>query len=137
MKPAAETNGLKTACRILLLALAFVAIFTRCDKEPEPEPQPENVIRDVNFHEALLERGFDTNGDGMISSSEAAAVDYLDVSACGITSFNGIEAFIHLLILDCHENRLTGLDVSGNTDLIELNCSGNQMSALDLSVSIK
>ena len=116
---------MKTVSKILAL-FALMALFTRCEKKPDPEPQVE--IPDVNFRNALLALGIDTDGNGIISPSEAAAVDYLDVSASSITSLEGISSFVNLAKLICQENRLTSLDLSGNTELLELNCAGNLIS---------
>ena len=81
---------MKAAFKILSLLCTLFFLFTRCEKEPEPEPQPPVEIPDANFLNALIENGIDTDGDGMISSSEAARVNSLDVSYREISDMNGI-----------------------------------------------
>ena len=93
-----------------MLSCLLCLCFTQCQKEPEPEPQ--ELIPDLNFLDALLERGIDLNADGRISLDEAAQVTYLDVSSCDITDMKGIEAFIKLEILKCSLNPFRILDIS-------------------------
>ena len=50
-----------------------------------------------------------------------------------ISDLTGIEDFIALDYLDCNQNQLTSLDVSGATALFGLDCSDNQLTSLDVS----
>ncbi len=84
-----------------------------------------------------------------IYSSDVAEVTSIDISgflsdslrlfsidiiyAGNIHSINGIEHFVNLKVLDCSYNKLTELDISKNTMLIELSCSDNQLTDLDIS----
>ena len=61
-------------------------------------------IPDPNFLKVLIERGVDTDSDGMISPTEAEAVTVLDVSGDTISDLTGLEYFIHLQHLDCSIN---------------------------------
>ena len=90
-------------------------------------------IDDLNFLNALIEQGVDTNGDDVISHDEAEAVVSLDVSDREISDMKGIEAFVNLDTLNCIYNQLTSLDVSGNQNLEILWCRDNQISNLDVS----
>ena len=92
-------------------------------------------IPDANFKAYLLgNSGINTNGDGEIQVSEAAAfTGTIHCPSKNISSLTGIEAFIHLTELDCYNNQLTNLDVSQNTDLTHLACDGNQLTNLDVS----
>jgi len=100
---------------VWLIAISILALFAQCEKEPEPEP--ENLIPDIHFLNALIQKGVDTDGDRLISPEEAAAVDVLDVSYCSISNMKGIELFVNLTDLNCSENFLTTLDISKNTSL--------------------
>jgi Leucine-rich repeat (LRR) protein len=96
-------------------------------------------IPDTSFLYALIDLGVDSNGDGMISYTEAEAISYLDVSAdidtvqlenglyygpAGpIASMKGIEAFLNLDTLICSGNNLLALDLSHNKKLKFLDCS--------------
>ena len=122
---------METIRKIWLVPFVFVILFTQCEKEPEPEPIVD--IRDVNFLQALVDSGIDTDGNGLISSAEAAKVTSLDVSNYDISDLQGIENFTFLEILDCSGNMLTSLDVCKNLALIDLHCSMNQLTNLNVS----
>jgi hypothetical protein len=107
----------------------------------------QNVnIPDIHFKNALIEAGVDTDDDGEISYDEAEVVDSLDVSGgwgvgarCShfpygeILSLEGIESFKNLLTLNCSGNQLSSLDMSNNTSLKELDCSVNYLTNLDVT----
>lgn len=93
-------------------------------------------IPDINFLEALIEEGVDTNGDGMIQESEALEVDSLYVRLGSIFSLVGIEYFKNLVELNCSGNQLEVLDISNNLKLEDLNCSDNKLDVLDLSKNL-
>ena len=76
-------------------------------------------------------KNFYTNGDGVLSDSELAAVTRVNVSNVGVSSLKGIEHFTELLELDCSYNDLKELDVSANKKLEELYCRDNQLTAVD------
>jgi len=75
----------------------------------------------------------DTNANGEIEESETLNVAKLYLSISSITNITGIEAFQNLVFLDCSNNELTSLNVSGLTQLQTLNCSYNFISSLNVS----
>ncbi len=117
--------------------------------------------------EAYCLQHFDTNNDGVISKSEAAVVEEIDVCTDNISSLGGIEYFtglkslkcagsgiatrsgnsdftgqlesielgslILLEELDCHENNLEELDLSGNPNLDNVDCTNNPMTVIHLA----
>lgn len=106
-------------------------------------------IPDANFKAKLLAADFnnliakdlngnyfkiDANSDSEIQTTEAEQVSYLYLKQSGTASLEGISAFINLLELRCSENQLTAIDLTGLTNLLELHCSDNQLTALDLDV---
>lgn len=95
----------------------------------------QNVnIPDVNFLNALINAGVDTNNDSIIQTSEALAVTQISVSSLSIASLTGIEAFTNLTSLACPINNLTSVDLSKNILLLYLDIGGNyQLPTLDLS----
>jgi len=119
---------MKAVLKLLLLPLALIVLFTRCEKEPDPVNIPDDA-----FLNALIKEGVDTNGDGLISSAEAEVVLTLDVSRSGISDITGIESFVNLEELDCENNELTDLDISNITSLKCLYLWGNQLTSLDVS----
>ena len=85
---------------------------------------------------AWLQDGRNLNGagaDGVLTLAERQAVTALDLSGQGLTSLEGLEAFPNLESLDCSQNQLTQLDLSGNPALRQLSCTYNQLTSLDLS----
>ena len=99
-------------------------------------------FKDANFKAYCVEN-FDTDEDGQISLSEALVPTAINVNTANITSFAGIEYFSNLTSLQCTGGfdftnnvglgQLTELDLSNNTKLIELTCSENNLSSLDIS----
>lgn len=76
---------------------------------------------------------FDTNGDGHISPTEAAAVTKLDCSGAGLHVLAGIELFTNLEVLDASNNQLAAIDLTQLTNLREVNLADNSIHELDLS----
>jgi Leucine-rich repeat (LRR) protein len=91
-------------------------------------------IPDAGFKAALLANtGINTNGDTEIQVSEAKAyTGDIQVPSTDISDMKGLEAFTKLTALDCSGNQLSELDVKANELLTELNCSNNQLSRLAL-----
>jgi Leucine-rich repeat (LRR) protein/PKD repeat protein len=91
-------------------------------------------IPDAGFKAALLANtDINTNGDTEIQVSEAKAyTGDIQVPSTGISDMTGLEAFTKLTALDCSGNQLSQLDVKANELLTQLNCSNNQLSRLAL-----
>lgn len=93
-----------------------------------------NPFPDFAFLHALIDKGVDSNSDGLISNEEAEAVISLDLASKEIIDMTGIEAFVNLQTLICSGNPLLkSLDVSNNHKLTHLNCSNNHLFVLDVS----
>jgi uncharacterized repeat protein (TIGR01451 family) len=108
---------------LLLLALAIVQIS-----------YSQNVnIPDANFKAALIADGVDTNNDGEIQVSEAEAITEISVINKNISSLEGISSFTNLTYLNCNENELESIDLSGLLALKEVYCNWNQLTSLVVS----
>lgn len=92
-------------------------------------------IPDINFKNALIEEGVDTNGDGEIQVSEAEAITILSVGSREISSLEGIQSFVNLEELYCALNELTVLDLSQNVHLQRLDCWYNQLTDINVTQS--
>lgn len=90
-------------------------------------------IPDLNFKSKLVASTIDANHDGEIQYTEAENVINLSLQNSNISDLTGIEAFVGLHKLDCHNNQLTTIDLSTLVQLTELICGGNQFTALDFS----
>ena len=91
----------------------------------------EETFPDENFCNWVLAQ--DYGQDGVLTEAEIAGVNRIAVVGSNIASLKGIEYFTALTYLDCSWNQLTALDVSQNTALTYLRCSNNQLTALDVS----
>lgn len=128
--------------KILVLLAAAFCLFVSCGKEDPIDgggrgKDKENKdicskMEDSKFKSFCLSY-FDSNNDGKISSEEAVSVKKMDCENKGITSLKGIEYFTSLTYLNCRNNKLTSLDVSKNTKLVEFWCDYNNLTSLDVS----
>ncbi|MBR1577391.1 MAG: hypothetical protein IJ653_02245 [Bacteroidales bacterium] len=102
---------------------SVISVLSGVDDGALPEFVP---FADAAF-KAYCVDNFDTDGDGEISLSEAAAVTRIDCSNKGISSLGGIKYFTQLEELICNNNQLTAIDISGNPALASLDCRDNQL----------
>ena len=114
--------------RCLPLLCILILFSLQCEDIKAQVEIPES-----NFLNALIDGGFDTDGDSLISSSEAEAVTSLSICDLGITDMNGIEAFVNLKVLACSDNQFTSMDISNLKYLRVLRCNNNQLDSLDVS----
>ena len=91
------------------------------------------IFEDSNFETFCL-WNFDSNKDGQISIGEVDKITELDISRKNISTIPEIQYFTSLTTLDCSNNQLTSLDMSGCTNLQTLNCNHcNSMRSLNVS----
>ena len=116
---------------IFVLAAAIAVII--CGSAPAEQDVTINKknFPDENFRDVVGD--FDLNSDHVLSAGELATVTYIDCYDREISNMKGIEYFTALKTLICTSNKLTGLDVSRNTELIELQCDMNYLESLDVS----
>lgn len=121
-----------------LLALTMAGQLTLPAAAQAPEGQPVSsdnlaiaeVFSDPTLQAWLLD-GQNLGGigaDGVLTPEERRDVTALDVSGLGLSSLDGLGVFYNLDTLDCSQNSLTELDLSGNPALTELDCSFNQLT---------
>ncbi len=89
-------------------------------------------IPDANFKAKLL-ADYDANADGEIQQSEAESIQFLGLGPGNITDLTGIQSLTNLITLDCSENQITSLDLSGLTNLQHLGCWDNQITSINLT----
>lgn len=93
-----------------------------------------HLIPDLNFEQALVNLGLDTNGlTGDISYADAANVTSLDVSNLNIETLYGVEKFVNLTSLNASNNNLSKINLNTLQNLQTLNLSNNNLSLIDLS----
>lgn len=122
----------------IALTLYGAIVFTACtSNEADPlEPAAKADINEVNFPDAnfrkfLLEQNY--GKDGILTAEEIREIHVMDVSEKEICSLKGIELFTALDTLNCSSNDITALDLSRNTALRNLDCSFCGMASLDVS----
>ncbi len=111
---------------LLSLVLVMLCVYALADVTINEENFP-----DENFRNVVV--AYDTDSDGSLSDAEIAAVEKMDAAGKDIADLIGIQHFSALKELDCKDNRLEALDLSGNTVLESLICSGNRLAELDVS----
>jgi Leucine-rich repeat (LRR) protein len=87
---------------------------------------------DANFR-AVITATYGVADGSTISDGVIVAVDTIQCSSRNITDLKGIEYFPNLIDLECDNNQLTALNLSGNTLIKSVNCDKNQLTSLDLS----
>ena len=95
--------------------------------------QSQTYVPDDNF-EAYLEANGMGNGianDNFVFHHNINTVASLTVS--GVADLTGIADFTYLTSLNCSGNQLTSLNLSNNTALTFLSCGDNQLTSLDVS----
>lgn len=93
-------------------------------------------FEDTKFKEYIL-ANFDKDGNGSISQSEANEIISIDCNGLGISSIAEIKNFPNLVSLNCSNNSITELDLTGNLQLETLDCSNNKLTSLDIFVNTK
>ena len=90
-------------------------------------------VPDDNFEQALIELGYDDVVDNYVLTENINSVTELDVEDKGISDLTGIEWFASLITINCSYNNLSAIDVSSNQALAEINARNNQISSIDVS----
>lgn len=89
------------------------------------------IIPDAFFEQALIDLGYDDIIDNQVLTATIEQVLTLNVSNESISDLTGIRDFKSLVELDCSDNFLQELDVSGMLFLERLNCSLNYLLTTD------
>ncbi|MFI1744703.1 T9SS type B sorting domain-containing protein [Thalassobellus sediminis] len=93
------------------------------------------AIPDANFEQTLIDSGIDSGIiNGSVLTSNISGLTNLDVSNSNISDLTGIEDFIALEILNCEENQLIFLNITNNTNLLQLFCNDNLITNLDVTL---
>ncbi|WP_298421793.1 hypothetical protein [uncultured Kordia sp.] len=97
---------------------------------------PYTAIPDANFEAALEALGYDdVSADGQVPTALIEVVTTLDVTNQSISDLTGISDFTALVNLDCSDNTLTSLDVSANMNLQTLEFNNNSIASVMLGAN--
>ncbi|MEB3346743.1 BspA family leucine-rich repeat surface protein, partial [Aquimarina gracilis] len=93
------------------------------------------TFKDANFKAALVnDLNINTDNDNEITYAEAVAfTGTIDVRGLSINDLTGIEAFVNIIGLNCSDNNLDALDISNNTALTRLYCENASLLHLNVS----
>ncbi len=129
-----NTHTLRNMFFATAAALLIASVSTGCkkdDKEPDT-PKAENLSPkfDAGFAAALQAEKIVKDAK-YITADEIASVKLIDVSGSKsvqgeLTSLKGIELFKSLTTLKCSYNKIQKLDLTSNTDLVEVDCEFNK-----------
>ncbi len=86
----------------------------------------EEKFPDENFRAYILNT-LDLDKDEYLSESEIAKATVINLNGLGIKDLTGIEIFTALTSLDCSENKLTSLNITGFENLTELICNSQDI----------
>ncbi|MBO4495932.1 MAG: DUF4214 domain-containing protein [Clostridiales bacterium] len=93
-------------------------------------------INEKNFPDANLRKTvseYDENKDKKLDEDELLYANTIEVPGKGIKTLKGVELLPYLYNLDCSGNELTELDLSQNKNLSYIDCACNQLTKLDVS----
>ena len=116
-----------------------VAPVAYLEEEDEEVPIDEEHFPDANFRSYVKDK-FDKNNDDVLNASEIEAamilnLDYYDETFFKkIYTLKGIEYLKNVIRLYCSYQELTELDLSRNTELTVIDCSGNKLTSLTLKL---
>ena len=124
-------NNLKRIAALILtltLALSTVGAFAATTSVAiDATAFPDEAFR------SYVQKTFDENQDGMLSSSEIKKATVINVGGKkAIQSLNGIQYFTALKGLICYGTSITTLDLSKNTNLLEVEIDRTPLNFLNL-----
>ena len=125
--------------RRLAIVLAMMMIFMNFIITPVMAAPGDVTINEANFPDdnfRKIVKTFDKDNNRILSKSELDVVTSINARDKKIENLNGIEYFTSLNWLDCSVNQLKALDLSKNINLKTLYCGQNQLTTLDLSKNI-
>ena len=119
-----------------LMAFCFAGCHPEEDKSLRIDGQnfPDDVFR------SYLTENFDLDGNGVLDEDEILAVDSINVPNHFSNPMSGviytldmIDRFENLRYLDCYGHQIKKLDLSQNEALVYLNCGNNPLASLNVS----
>lgn len=124
------TKRTRLVSALLTLAMVFTFLPFSAFAAGTEIPIDADHFPDEKFLEIV--KTYDKNNNGSLSLSERDSVPEIICNNQGIESLEGIRYFSRLKKLVCDNNKLTTLNLSGNTQLTKLQCQKNQLTSLDL-----
>ncbi len=121
-----------------------ISFSERCGETYVPDDNFENYLETHNTMGEVVAFGNSSSlGNGIANDNYARNTSFisqiptLDVSNQNIADLTGIEDFVSLQFLDCSNNQLIALDLSSNTELGDLYANNNVITSLNLESNTK
>ena len=121
-------------CKIFTLLISMLLVCAICFTAGAEEAGIK--IDEENFPDAVFRaeiQCYDLDKDLVLSKSEAARIQEIELADRRLESLQGIEYLNELRVLACDSNKLKTLDLSKNAKLTELYCGNNMLTELDVS----
>ena len=82
----------------------------------------KTYIPDDNFEQRLIDLNIDKDGivNDSVATADISGLTSLDIKYQNISDLTGVEDFMSLQMLFCHNNELTSINLSKNTALIDI-----------------
>ena len=112
---------------LVILVLALICAGAAADVQVDETNFPDQAFR------AFIKDNYLGLGEDTLKDEDLKNIQDMECSGKGIRSLKGIRFFIALEILDCSDNDLIALDLSGNPELKTVDCSGNDLLTLTLT----
>ena len=107
----------------------------------DEDPAGSIVIDEAHFPDetfrAYVQDTLDPDGDRSLTLEERSQVTEICVSNMNIADLTGVASFPKLERLQADGNLIRELDISQNTELVDLDVSGNLLKELDISQNTK
>lgn len=96
----------------------------------------QTYVPDDNFEQALIDLGYDDVLDDYVLTDNINTVTELILSYKNISDMTGIQDFDALVHLESNGNQHNSLDISQNSSLTYLDCSGSEVDELFLNSAL-
>ncbi len=111
-----------------LLAIVLCVITVLCAIPFTAAADTTNVIEDEKLLECLIDRGYDTSGDGAVSADEISKAVMLLIDNEEISSLEGLQYATSLRVLDASNNNISDISPIKNLGLMALDLTENNIS---------
>ena len=110
----------------LLLILLCLPLLTLAQQTYVPDAYFENYLEANGMGNGIP-------NDEYVTTANIDTVTLLDISVQGISDLTGIQDFVSLMGIDCSGNNLSYLDLSNKQSLMAVLCVQNQLTSINLN----
>ncbi|MFL9844832.1 T9SS type A sorting domain-containing protein [Flavobacterium rhizosphaerae] len=118
---------------LLFYGLAGAQVINFTDQNLKTKLLAEMSATPTGYNQNEVAVLIDTNQDGEIEASEAAAIYGLNISGASISDLSGLEAFSNLEWIQCGVNQITSINAAMFPNLKNLMCGHTSITSLDVT----